>query len=294
MAHPSPTAARTVQPDHGKRIGMSVVMLRDDLETAARTIAELGFDGMEVHVSHLGPGMPGVRVFEAHAAACGELIRREGLLVSTLNLAGDQAFDPLAGAEAYERSVGGLATHLRLAAAMGAPRLLIWEGRLARREDVPAALTTLTRCIEEGRERSGLADPPPISLELHPFTLGLQHRVLPELAAALVSVDAGICFDFCHFGVALGRELLDFLTDDVLAAIDHVHYSDTDIVTSELHFPPGEGVLDLEAIGARLAGKPIATSWDLFGWPSPRHAMRTTFDRYVAWVDRHRASTGAP
>ena len=46
-------------------------MLRDDLETAARTIAELGFDGMEVHLSQLGPGMPGVTVYEAHAAAAG-------------------------------------------------------------------------------------------------------------------------------------------------------------------------------------------------------------------------------
>ena len=34
--------SRGRQPDHGKRIGMSVVMLRDDLETAARTIAALG------------------------------------------------------------------------------------------------------------------------------------------------------------------------------------------------------------------------------------------------------------
>lgn len=135
------------QPDHGVPIGMSVVTLRDDLETCARGIAELGFAGMEVHISHLGPGMPGVTVYEAHAAAAGELIRRQGLLVSTLNAAGDPSFDPFAGPEAFERSVAGLATHLRLAAAMGAPRVLIWEGRVARREDVDGALRTLTECL---------------------------------------------------------------------------------------------------------------------------------------------------
>ncbi len=279
-----------VQPDHGKRIGMSVVMLRDDLETCARAIRDLGFEGMEVHGSHLGPGMPGVTVYEAHAAAAGDLIRRHGLVVSTLNVAGDASFDPFGGQEAFERSVAGLATHLRLAAAMGAPRVLIWDGRVADSAAVPAALDTLTACIGQAQERSGLADPPPVSAELHPFTFGLQHRVLPQLAAALLRVGAGICLDFCHFGVALGRDLLDWITDDVLAAIDHVHYSDTDTLTSELHFPPGEGVLDLDAIGDRIASRPIATSWDLFGWPEPRHAMRHRMDRYAAFVGRHAAS----
>jgi hypothetical protein len=43
-----------------------------------------------------------------------------------------------------------------------------------------------------------------------------------------------------------------------------------------------------------LAGKPIATSWDLFGWPSPRHAMRERMDAYRAFVERHWASTAPP
>ena len=113
-----------------------------------------------------------------------------------------------------------------------------------------------------------------MSCELHPFTLGLKHRALPELGAALRSVGAGICFDFCHFGVALGADLIPFLDDEVVAAIDHIHFSDTDTVTSELHFPPGLGLLDLDAIGERMSGKAIAASWDLFGWPGARHAVQ--------------------
>ena len=128
---------------------------------------------------------------------------------------------------------------MRWAAAMGAPRVLIWEGRVARREDVDAACGTLAQAIEAAGQRSGLADPPPVSCELHPFTFALKYRALPELATALRSVGAGICFDFCHFGVALGRDLLAHLDDDVVEAIDHVHFSDTDTKTSELHFPLG-------------------------------------------------------
>jgi sugar phosphate isomerase/epimerase len=284
---------RVTQPDHGKRIGMSVVLLRDDLETAAQTLLGLGFEGMEVHSSHLAPGIPGVTVFDRHAEAAGDLIRGIGLAVSTLNVVGDASFDPFGDRVARQATVEAMARQLRWAAAMGSPRILIWEGRVREPAGVTAACRTLAEVIEQARERSGLPEPPGISAELHPFTFGLAHRALPELAATLRSVDAGICLDFCHFGVALGADLLALLSDDVLDAVDHVHYSDTDLVTSELHFPPGEGVVDLDAIGARLEGIPIATSWDLFGWPAPRTAMRRGMGRYRAFVERHAASTAS-
>lgn len=277
-------------PDHGKLIGMSLLAGRDDLEAAAGTVSALGFEAMEVHAHQLAPGLPGVAVFEGHAAAAGEVVRRAGLMVSTLNVVGDASFSPFDGPGAQERTIEGLAAHLRWAAAMGAPRVLIWEGRVEDRSDVPVACETLARVIEAAGRRSGLADPPPVSCELHPFTFALHHRALGELGRALRSVGAGICFDLCHFGVALGADLLPFLDEEVLAAIDHVHYSDTDTRTSELHFPPGEGVLDLQAIAARLAGKPIAAAWDLFGWPGARHAARVAMPAYRRFVERLAAS----
>jgi sugar phosphate isomerase/epimerase len=278
----SPAAA-----DHGKLIGMSLIAGREDIETAAAAVKELGFEGMEVHASQLGPGLPGVPVFEAHAAAAGEVVRRAGLIVSTLNVVGDATFDPFGGGDASQVTVDGLASHMRWADAMGAPRVLIWEGRVEKRGEVDQACRTLAQVIEAAGRRSGLEQPPPVSIELHPFTFALKHKAIDELATALRPVGAGICFDFCHFGVALGRDLLPFLTDDVVEAIDHVHYSDTDTRTSELHFPPGAGVLDLDAIGSRLAGKNIALSWDLFGWPGARHAARSRMAVYRAFVERH-------
>lgn len=282
-----------MDPDHGLLTGMSVCFLRDDLETATRTVAELGFEAMEVFGGHLGPGMPGVAAFEGHAAAAGELIRRHGLVVSTLNVVGVDGFDPHGGKAAFDGTVALTAGHLRLAAALGSPRILVWEGRVADATDVPAACATLARCFEAAIAASGLAEPPRISVELHPFTFGLAHRSLPELARAIDGVGAGICFDFCHFGVALGADLLASIDDEILATINHVHYSDTDLVTSELHFPPGDGRLDLDAIGVRLAGRALSMGWDLFGWPSPRHAMETRMDRYRAFVRSHAASSRA-
>ena len=280
-------------PDHGKLVGMSLMASRDDIETAAATVKGLGFDGMEVHAVHLGPNLPGVPVFEAHAAAVGDVVRRAGLIVSTLNVVGDVTFDPFGGDDTLTATIDGLATHMRWAAAMGAPRVLIWDGRVEQRANVDAACATLAHAIETATRRSGLSDPLPVSVELHPFTFALKHRALPPLARALRSVGAGICFDFCHFGVALGRDILDYVDDDVLGAINHIHYSDTDTKTSELHFPPGEGVLDLDAIGARLAGRPIAASWDLFGWPGPRHAVRARMSAYASFVRRHATTAGA-
>ncbi|HUC18249.1 MAG TPA: sugar phosphate isomerase/epimerase [Acetobacteraceae bacterium] len=279
-------------PDIGKRIGMSLIAPRADLETSVAAVRELGFDGMEVHIHQLGPGLPGVPVFEAHAEAAGNAIRRAGLVVSALNAVGDITFDPFHGPEALARTIDGLSAHLRWAKAMGAPRVLIWEGRIGDPQDVGAACGTLARLIEAAIHRSGLENPPSVSCELHPFTFALKHRAIAPLASALRSVGAGICFDFCHFGVALGRDLLEVIDDDVLDAINHVHYANTDTKTSELHFPPNDGVLDLEAIGSRLKGKPIAISWDLFGWPEPRHAARSQMAAYEAFVRRHAASLG--
>jgi sugar phosphate isomerase/epimerase len=220
-------------------------------------------------------------VFEGHAAALGEHLREAGLVVSTLNGAGAPGFEPHSD---WDAAADELARQLRLAAALGSPRVLCWDGRLAAGADVATAPRRLADCIAAGLERSGLATPPEVSVELHPFTFALEQRLVPELAEALRTVGAGLCLDFCHFGVALGAAFLDDLDDAAIAAVNHVHFSDTDCVTSELHFPPGLGVLDLNAVMSRLSGLEVAIAWDLFGWPAPRAAIRAAFPVYAGYV----------
>lgn len=281
-------------PDYGLTTGMSVCFLRDDLESAASVAARQGFEALEVFGGHLAPGLPGVVPFEGHASAAGEVIRRAGLVVSTLNVVGADGFDPYTTPETFGATVELMSAHMRLAAAMGSPRILIWEGRLQDSAEVPDACSTLARCIETAARRSGLSDPPRVSVELHPFTFGLAHQELPQLARALTDVGAGICLDFCHFGVALGVDFLDVVQGEVLDAINHVHYSDTDLITSELHFPPGEGVIDFDAIARRIAGSRLSIAWDLFGWPGPRHAIADHLPTYREFVTTHVASSRVP
>jgi sugar phosphate isomerase/epimerase len=268
-----------VQPDAGLLVGMTVAFARLDAEAAAAELASLGFQAIEVHLLQLGPGLPGVPVFERHADALGEHLRAAGLVVSSLNCAGAPGFEPL---QEPDEAAPELARQLRLAAAMGAPRVLCWDGRGGDTE----APRRLARCIEAALSQCGLAQPPAVSVELHPFTFALAQRLVPRVAEALHSVGAGICLDFSHFGVALGADFAEELTPEVLRAVNHVHFADSDCKTSELHFPPGEGVLDLGALVARLAGPDRVLAWDLFGWPAPRAAIRRTMPAYAHYVSQ--------
>jgi sugar phosphate isomerase/epimerase len=267
--------------DLGRLIGMTIGFPRLDAEEAANLLAEMGLEAVEVHLFQLGPGLPGVPVFEGHAAALGESLRQRGLVVSTLNGAGASGFEPHTD---WEGSVVELARQLRLAAALGSPRVLCWDGRLPDGERPERASRRLADCISAARERSRLDESPAVSVELHPFTFALEHRLVPELAEELRRVEAGICLDFCHFGVALGSDFAEQLDKAVLAAVNHVHVSDTDCLTSELHFPPGQGILDLDAIVSSLSGLEVALAWDLFGWPAPRAAIKASLSSYARFV----------
>ncbi len=273
-------------PDHGRLVGMSIGLPRLDLEQAVRVLADTGFEAVEPHIAQLGPGILSVPLYERHGEIAGEVVRDAGLQVSSFNAVDDPSFRPFEGRNAEHSTAEGLAKHLRMADLMGAPRVLIWDGRA----DAPGAADTapeiLARVIAEAQNLSGLQRPPAVSVELHPFTFGLKHGRLADLASALSSVGAGICLDFCHFGVALGPDFLSKLDDAVVDAVNHVHYCDTDCRTSELHFPPGRGVLDLDAFAKRLAGRGLAVAWDLFEWEGPRRAMREHMGEYREFVRR--------
>jgi sugar phosphate isomerase/epimerase len=277
----------TRPPDAGLAIGATVPFARLDLESAAAELLAIGFEAVEVHSLQLGPGLPGVPVHERHAAAAGEGLRAAGLPATTLNAAGEPGFEPLGDREA---AVDALARTLRLGAALGAVRVLCWDGRVADPADAAAAPARLAGVVDDARRRAALPDPPAVSVELHPFTFALAHGLVAETAAALREVGAGLCLDFCHFGVALGPAFADGLDDETLAAVNHVHLSDGDCVSSELHLPLGEGVLDVDGLAGLFAGREVALAWDLFSWPLPRAGLRAGFARYRGLVARHAAS----
>lgn len=278
------------RPDRDLLIGMSLMFPRLDIESAAAALAEFGFQGLEIHLFQIGPGVIDLPIGEAHAEVAGDAARAAGLFVSTLNAAGAQGFEPL---HDPATAADELARLLRLAHAMGAVRLLVWDGRLAAGGDDTSAPETLAECVARGIDRSKLSRPPEVSVELHPFTFALQRGLVGEAAAELQGVGAGICLDPCHFGVALGSTFVDHLDQAILEAINHVHWADSDCATSELHFPPGAGVLDLESLAGKLAVVDAAVAWDLFAWPAPRAAIEAGLPAYRRLVRERRAQQGA-
>ena len=280
------------RPDLSKLVGMSGWLALEDLEEACDTLRALGFEGIGVFHAQVASRLIAAPVYEGHYRAAGDVIREAGLIVSTLNVIRERdEFDPFGSDESRPAAAARLAADLRMAVAMGAPGVLIWDGRVDDEHGADAAPALLAECIERARDLAGLADPPEISLELHPFTFALKYGRLVPLAEALSSIGAGICVDFCHFGVALGPAFYEAIDDSVMAAVSEIHYSDTDCVTSEFHYPPGRGILDMSRVADRFAGRGVPASLDLFQWPAPRAAVRSSMEAYRDFVMR---LSGAP
>ncbi len=269
--------------DVGRTIGMTVGLPRLDLETAFSVLAAAGFQAVEVFIGQLGPGIVEVPLFEAHAAAAAAAAQDAGLMVATLNCI-DRPLDPFRDEAALAAAAEQVAGYLRLGAAAGARRILVWDGEIDEPDLVARAPRMLAACIGRAREACGLADPPDVAVELHPNTFAFRHAAHEETAERLRSVGAGVCLDFAHAAVAFGRDFLDRLGPGLLAAVTHIHYADSDCVSEQLHFPPGLGVLDLDAITGALVGTGLPVAWDLFGWPGPRAAMAKGMERYRAAV----------
>ncbi len=267
---------------------MTVALPRLDLEAAAAEIAAAGYGAIEVFSGQVGPGVFDVPAEESHARAGRAHLERHGFVPVMLNSI-DGTFDPL---RKPESSVTALTEQLRLAAALGMPRILIWDGIHDGDAEVAVdeAADHLVRSITAARDAAGLEQPPIVSVELHPFTFALAHDRLEETAAALKGIGAGICLDVSHFAVALGPGFAEGLTDSVLGAVNHVHWCDSDCRTEGLHFPHGAGEVDLAGLEAALAGRNVVLALDLFGWPAPRDAMQDGREAYAALVSRHAAT----
>src|SRR5579863_5589710 len=139
--------------DVGKPIGMTAWLPLQDLEEACDVLADLGFEGAAVVFTQVGSRLIPAPVYEAHYAAVGDLIRESGLTVSTLNVIEEPPnFDPFGSAEAKAHTSEILAQHLQNAATMGAPGVLIWDGRVHTEDQVPTASATLVECIGRARD----------------------------------------------------------------------------------------------------------------------------------------------
>ena len=151
----------------------------DDRAARARSrgwlleLRRLGFGGVEVFLGQLGPGIVDVSVQRAHALAAAEILHRLDLTPVMLNVI-DGALDPIGDPDA---SATRLAKHLRLAAAMGMPRALTWDGILPAGTNPPRVRPhALADCIASALDRSGLPEPPTSASSSTRFTLRARPR----------------------------------------------------------------------------------------------------------------------
>lgn len=249
-------------------IGNPMVYRQLPLEMALEKTIAPGYDGLE-----LWPP----QIIECRTPALrrqlASYLTSRGAPPIRLNCADREYFQSLESESDVEKAWRGLQRDIDMAAELGMQQLLTWEGRRSPQhteEDIGGWVLTETanlfrRACAYGREK-GVS----LSVEVHPFTLGIDVDWLIQLCTRVDDGSFGITYDCCHFAVGL--------PDAYVAAIRslgpwirHVHFCDSDKHSSELHFAPGTGCLDLDGIvdTLRETGFAGTVMLDLWLYPLP-------------------------
>jgi sugar phosphate isomerase/epimerase len=252
--------------------GSSITLEDYTLEEALRIFAEHGFDSVEMWKHHLRRCKTDElrHKFAAHADTV-------GIIMGGLNAVGEDYYQPFGSDQELDLTLAGLKSDAQFALSLGTHEVMIWEGR------APVGTTEsywlerlLPRLIELFRAAENVLKPQGIRIlvEPHPFTVGMSDELLIKLCDALDPAFFGVLFDFCHYAVGRPNEYLQAIRN-LGPRIQHIHFSDSDQKTSELHFPPGAGRLPLQAMlevfrEIRYDG---TLTLDLYGYPIPVQAF---------------------
>ncbi|MCY4061231.1 MAG: sugar phosphate isomerase/epimerase [Chloroflexi bacterium] len=246
--------------------GNSITFQDYTAEEACRRLAAAGCNAVEMWPPHLaGCRTPALlKQFREFAA---EL----GLELWGYNAVGADYFQPFGSIANYNRTLAGLKADVDHALELGVADVMVWEGRRPPDSDIPDAdlLAVLVALFTEAIDYAGPKGAR-FTTEPHPFTLGMDNDFMKQLCDQLDRAHFGVLFDFCHYGVGQPETYVDAIYD-LGARIEHLHYSDTDGFTSELHYPPGKGALDLAAMNRALKeiGFAGTSTLDMYGYPVP-------------------------
>lgn len=246
--------------------GNSITFQHYTAEEACQRLARAGCNAVEMWPPHLA-GCPTPALLKQFRDFAAEL----GLELWGYNAVGADYFQPFGSQANYDRTLAGLKADVDHALALGVEDLMVWEGLRPPDSDMPDAdlLAVLVALFTEAIDYAG---PKGVrfSAEPHPFTLGMNNGFMKQLCDRLDRAHFGVLFDFCHYGVGQPETYVDAIYD-LGSRIKHLHYSDTDGVTSELHYPPGKGLLDLAAMNQALKAIGFAgtSTLDMYGYPVP-------------------------
>ncbi len=246
--------------------GNSITFQHYTAEEACQRLARTGCNAVEMWPPHLA-GCPTPALLKQFRDFAAEL----GLELWGYNAVGADYFQPFGSQANYDRTLAGLKADIDHALELGVEDLMVWEGLRPPDSDMPDAdlLAVLVALFTEAIDYAG---PKGVrfSAEPHPFTLGMNNGFMKQLCDRLDRKHFGVLFDFCHYGVGQPETYVDAIYD-LGSRIEHLHYSDTDGVTSELHYPPGKGLLDLAAMNQALKAIGFAgtSTLDMYGYPVP-------------------------
>jgi len=236
------------------------------LEQVCRLNVELGFDALELWKDHL----PGVKTPEL-AQQFSLFAKNIGLNICALNNVDSKTFKPYDSEESYALTLGGLKADVDLASSLSIKDVFAFEGRDPRggNGDKAALLKTISKLFREAIDYSskkGIR----FLIEPHPFTIGMDLDFLMKLCDSQEAKYFGVLYDCSHFAVGKPDEYIESIR--ILGKrIKHIHFSDCDKRTSELHYPPGLGKLDIDGIlrAFKEIGYDGTMTLDLWCYPLP-------------------------
>jgi sugar phosphate isomerase/epimerase len=243
------------------------------LEDAIEKIRSLGFRQLELWPIQLAEvSTPRLR------SRFAEFLTSRDLTPIRLNCA-DRAYFPGWGADfTCPTALDGLRRDIDAAGEMGMKQVLTWEGRpperISRDDTFGPLLDAATRLLGDAlthAKSQGIS----LSIEIHPFTVGIDLEWTVALCERLSDPDFGVTYDCCHFAVGIPDGYVDAIRT-LGSRIKHVHFSDGDCVTSEVHYAPTTGTLDLIGIIGALREIAFDGSVMLDAWldPLPEQGLR--------------------
>ena len=258
--------------------GSSITLEDYTLEEVVRIFRDNGFDRVEMWKHQLKRCKTDElrQKFATYAKGM-------GISMGGLNAVGEDYFQPFGTDQQFQATLDGLKADMELALSLGTKDVLIWEGRAPQGSTESEWLDRLLpRLVELFQTAIAFAAPKGVRfmVEPHPFTVGMSDRVLVKLCDKLDSVHFGVTYDFCHYGVGRPKDYVSAV-HALGPRIRHIHFSDSDQKSSELHFPPGQGRMDLESLlkAFKSIGYDGTMALDLYGYPLPVQALPDAVSR---------------
>lgn len=255
-------------------IGNPMIFRQYPLDRAIQTLTDFGYQGVELWAPQIA-----VCKTDALRRQLAYFIRSFGLTLTGVNAADADYFSALTSPADVDGVVTQLKRDIDLVHTLGADYLLTWEGRK------PAGATrsevfgwVLDSTVELFQLAVAYAQTKNVRLfiEVHPYTLGIDLDFLTQLYDRVDADTFGVTYDCCHFGVGLPNGYIDAI-HRLGHRIKQVHFSDSDQASSELHFAPGSGTLDLDGIVTALKAIQFQglIMLDLWLYPFPEEGSKS-------------------